>query len=151
MNTKISNKNPKQNQPNQKSPPSKIQSEEKPFQPNNKDPKPILTGQKEIDTQSLAANKSKISYLNIFSKSSDMTRIKTYEIKSDEQVTFLISFEFVEEKMKISVIEKGTFPQNKYENYYTLEDFIAINKWFNIFNNIESLLIEFELLIKNEF
>ena len=151
MNTKTFDKSYKQNQPNQKSLPSNRQSKEKPSQPNNKDPKPILTGQKEIDTQSLAANKSKISDLNILSKSTDMTRIKTYEIKSGEQVTFLLRFEIVEEKMKISVIEKNSFPQKKYENYYYLADFIAINKWFNIFNNIENLLYEFELLTKNEF
>ena len=88
--------------------------------------------------------------MNILSKNSDITRIKTYEIQSDEQVTFLLSFEIVKEKMKISVVEKDSFPQNKYENYYSLEDFIKINKWFNIFYNIESLLIEFEQLTKNE-
>ena len=80
-----------------------------------------------------------------------MTRIKTYEIQSDEQVSFLLSFEIIKEKIKITVIEKDSFPQNKYENYYSLEDFIKINKWFNIFYNIESLLTEFEQLTKNEY
>jgi len=31
-----------------------------------------------------------------------------------------------------------------------LEDFIKINKWFNIFYNIENLLSEFEILVKSE-
>jgi hypothetical protein len=79
-----------------------------------------------------------------------MTRIKTYEIKSDEQIPFLLSFELIKDKIKISAVEKDSFPQNRYENYYSLEDFIKINKWFNIFYTIENLLTEFELLTKNE-
>jgi len=147
MNSKASNKSPKTNHLNQKSPPSKSRSKEKLSKPNNKDPKHISIGEKGIDSQSLASNKSQTSDLNIFS----MTRIKIYEIKSDEQVTFLLRFEIVKEKMKISVIEKESFPQNKYENYHSLEYFIATNKWFNIFNNIEFLLYELELLTKNEY
>ena len=147
MNSKSSNKSPKINHLNQKSPPNKNRSKEKPSQPNNK----FSIREKEIDAQSLEANNSQISDLNILSKNNDMTRIKTYEIQNDEQVTFLLSFEIVKEKMKISVIEKESFPQKKYENYYFLEYFIAINKWFNIFNNIEFLLYELELLTKNEY
>ena len=107
-------------------------------------------GEKELDTQSLASNKSQISDINAMSKNSDMTRIKTYEIKSDEQIPFLLSFELIKDKIKISAVEKDSFPQNRYENYYSLEDFIKINKWFNIFYTIENLLTEFELLTKNE-
>ena len=160
--SKKSTKSTKSNQLNQKNLQNKKPSK-KPSKLNNKDTvsrasknlskkskKLLSTGEKEIDAQSLASNKSQISDLNILSKNSDMTRIKTYEIQSDEQVTFLLSFEIVKEKMKISVVEKDSFPQNKYENYYSLEDFIKINKWFNIFYNIESLLTEFEQLTKNE-
>ena len=160
--SKKSTKSTKSNQLNQKNLQNKKPSK-KPSKLNNKDTvsrasknlskkskKLLSTGEKEIDAQSLASNKSQISDLNILSKNSDMTRIKTYEIQSDEQVTFLLSFEIVKEKMKISVVEKDSFPQNKYENYYSLDDFIKINKWFNIFYNIESLLTEFEQLTKNE-
>ena len=160
--SKKSTKSTKSNQLNQKNLQNKKPSK-KPSKINNKDTvsrasknlskkskKLLSTGEKEIDAQSLASNKSQISDLNILSKNSDMTRIKTYEIQSDEQVTFLLSFEIVKEKMKISVVEKDSFPQNKYENYYSLDDFIKINKWFNIFYNIESLLTEFEQLTKNE-
>ena len=105
MNSKASNKSPKINHLNQKSPPSKSLSKEKPSQPNNKDLKPISIGEKEVFSQSLAANKSQIPDFNIFSKNSSMMIIKTYKIQSDEQVTFLLSFEIVEEKLKISVIE----------------------------------------------
>ena len=160
--SKKSTRSTKSNQLNQKNLQNKKPSK-KPSKLNNKDTvsrasknlskkskKLLSTGEKEIDAQSLASNKSQISDLNILSKNSDMTRIKTYEIQSDEQVTFLLSFEIVKEKMKISVVEKDSFPQNKYENYYSLEDFIKINKWFNIFYNIESLLTEFEQLTKNE-
>ena len=162
MKSKASKKSTKSNQLNPKNNPSKKPSK-KPSKLNNKDTlsrasknlskkskKLLSTGEKEIEAQSLASNKSQISDLNILSKNSDMTRIKTYEIQSDEQVSFLLSFEIVKEKIKISVIEKESFPQNKYENYYSLEDFIKINKWFNIFYNIESLLTEFEQLTKNE-
>ena len=160
--SKKSTKSTKSNQLNQKNLQNKKPSK-KPSKINNKDTvsrasknlskkskKLLSTGEKEIDAQSLASNKSQISDLNILSKNSDMTRIKTYEIQSDEQVSFLLSFEIIKEKIKISVIEKESFPQNKYENYYSLEDFIKINKWFNIFYNIESLLTEFEQLTKNE-
>ena len=163
MKSKASKKSTKSNQLNPKNNPSKKPSK-KPSKLNNKDTlsrasknlskkskKLLSTGEKEIEAQSLASNKSQISDLNILSKNSDMTRIKTYEIQSDEQVSFLLSFEIVKEKIKISVIEKESFPQNKYENYYSLEDFIKINKWFNIFYNIESLLTEFEQLTKNEY
>ena len=108
------------------------------------------SGEQELDAQSLPSNKSQISDMNILSKNSDMTRTKTYEIYSDEKIPFLLSFELVKEKIKISAIEKDSFPQNKYENFYSLDDFVKINKWFNIFYNIESLLVEFELLTKNE-
>ena len=128
--SKKSTKSTKSNQLNQKNLQNKKPSK-KPSKLNNKDTvsrasknlskkskKLLSTGEKEIDAQSLASNKSQISDLNILSKNSDMTRIKTYEIQSDEQVTFLLSFEIVKEKMKISVVEKDSFPQNKYENYY---------------------------------
>ena len=151
MNSKAFNKSPKTNQFNQNTLPSKSRSKEKPSQPNNKDTKLISIGEKEIDALSLAANNSQISDLNILSKNNDMARIKTYEIKIYEKVTFLLRFEIVKEKMNISVIEKNSFPQNKCENYYTLEDFIEINKWFDIFNKIEILLYELELLTKNEY
>ena len=139
------------NQLNQKNIPSKRQSKEKPHQPNNKDSKSVSTGEKEIEAQSLAASKSQISDLNILSKKSDMTRIKIYEIQSDEQVSFLLSFEIIKEKIKISVIEKDSFPQKKYEKSYTLEDLIAIIKWFNIFHNKETILTELEFLTKHEY
>ena len=137
MSSKSCNESPKPIQLNQKSLPIKIQSKEEPFRPNTEDLKPFLIEEKDINAQSLVINKYQISDLNILLKNSDMTRIKTYEIKSNEQITFLLSFEIVKEKMKISVIVKDSYPQNKYENYYTLEDFIKINKWFNIFNNID--------------
>ena len=115
-----------------------------------KSKKILSSGEQELDAQSLPSNKSQISDMNILSKNSDMTRTKSYEIYSDEKIPFLLSFELVKEKIKISAIEKDSFPQNKYENFYSLDDFVKINKWFNIFYNIESLLVEFELLTKNE-
>ena len=165
MKSKASKTSTKSNQrnPNQKKLPSKNPSK-KPSQLSNKgtmskasknlskkSKKLLSTGEQELDAQSFPSNKSQISDLNVFSKNSEMTQIKTYEILSDEKIPFLLSFELVKEKMKISVIEKDSFPQNKYENFYSLEDFIKINDWFNIFYNIESLLIEFEQLTKNEF
>ena len=165
MKSKASKTSTKSNQrnPNQKKLPSKNPSK-KPSQLSNKgtmskasknlskkSKKLLSKGEQELDAQSFPSNKSQISDLNVFSKNSEMTQIKTYEILSDEKIPFLLSFELVKEKMKISVIEKDSFPQNKYENFYSLEDFIKINDWFNIFYNIESLLIEFEQLTKNEF
>ena len=130
MNSNASNKCHKPNQLNPKSAPSKSRSKRKPTQQYNKEPKPISTEDKEILPETLAANKSQITNLNILSKSSRMTRRKTYEIQSIEEVTFLLSFEIVKEKMKITVIENDSFPQN---------------------NNIETLLTELEQLTKNEY
>ena len=161
MKSKISKKSTKSNQTNTKKFPSKNPSK-KPSKLNKdntsrasknlskKSKKLLSTGEHELDTQSLPSNKSQISDLNILSKNSELTRVKIYEIKSDEQIPFLLSFEQVKEKLKITIIEKDSFPQNKYENYYSLEDFIKIDKWFNIFYNIESLLAEFEQIAKNE-
>ena len=161
MKSKISKKSTKSNQTNSKKFPSKNPSK-KPSKLNKdntsrasknlskKSKKLLSTGEQELDAQSLPSNKSQISDLNILSKNSELTRVKIYEIKSDEQIPFLLSFEQVKEKLKITIIEKDSFPQNKYENYYSLEDFIKIDKWFNIFYNIESLLAEFEQIAKNE-
>ena len=161
MKSKPSKKSTKSSQLNTKKQPSKNPSKKpsklykdqtsKASKNLSKKSKKILSiGEQELDAQSLPSNKSQISDLNILSKNSDMTRTKTYEILSDEKIPFLLSFELIKEKIKISAIEKDSFPENKYENFYSLDDFIKINKWFNIFYNIESLLVEFELLTKNE-
>ena len=166
MKSKESKKSTKSNQLNVKKPPSKINSKnpsKKPSKlnkdqisrtskiaPSKKSKKLLSTGEQEIDAQSLPSNKSQISDLNILSKNSELTRTKIYEIKSDEQIPFLLNFEQVKDKIKITAVEKDSFPVNKYENFYSLEDFIKINKWFNIFYTIENLLSEFELLTKNE-
>ena len=166
MKSKASKKSTKSNQLNMKKPQSKINSKnpsKKPSKlnkdqisrtskiaPSKKSKKLLSTGEQEIDAQSLPSNKSQISDLNIPSKNSELTRTKIYEIKSDEQIPFLLNFEQVKDKIKITAIEKDSFPVNKYENFYSLEDFIKINKWFNIFYTIENLLSEFELLTKNE-
>ena len=161
MKSKASKKSTKSSQLNPKKNPSKNPSK-KPSKLNKdtiskasknlskKSKKLLSTGEQELDAQSLPSNKSQMSDINILSKNSEMPRVKTYEIKSEDQ-TFLLSFEQVKEKMKITVIEKDSFPINKYENFYSLEDFTRIDKWFNIFYNIESLLVEFEQLTKNEF
>ena len=166
MKSKASKKSTKSNQLNMKKPQSKINSKnpsKKPSKlnkdqisrtskiaPSKKSKKLLSTGEQEIDAQSLPSNKSQISDLNILSKNSELTRTKIYEIKSDEQIPFLLNFEQVKDKIKITAVEKDSFPVNKYENFYSLEDFIKINKWFNIFYTIENLLSEFELLTKNE-
>ena len=164
MKSKASKKSTKSSQINSKKPASKIQSKN----PSKRTSKLLkdqvskaskgviskkskkLSGEQEIDAQSLPSNKSQISDLNILSKNSELTRTKIYEIKSDEQIPFLLNFEQVKDKIKICAIEKDSFPVNRYENFYSLEDFIKINKWFNIFYNIENLLSEFEILVKSE-
>ena len=162
MKSKASKKSTKSSQLNTKKPASKNPSK-KPSKlnrdqlskaskgvPSKKSKRLLSTGEQELDAQSLPSNKSQISDLNILSKNSEMTRAKIYEINSDEQIPFLLSFDQVKDKIKITAIEKDSFPVNKYENFYSLDDFIKINKWFNIFYNIENLLSEFELLTKNE-
>ena len=112
--------------------------------------KKISITEQEMEAQSLPSNKSQVSDINILSKYSEMPKVKTYEIISSENIAYLLSFEQVKDKIKITILEKDSFPLNKYENYYSLEDLIKISNWFNIFYNIENLLIEFEQLTKNE-
>ena len=149
MSSKTSDKNIKPNQFNPKSLQSKKIFKKMTSLPNHKKPNFISTGEQEFDSQSLTVNKSQISDKNILFGNINMIRIKTYEIQSYEQVIFLLSFKKIEEKMKIPVIQKDSFPQNRYENYYSLKDFIAINKMINIFYNIVILIIEIEQLIIN--
>ena len=106
----------------------------------------------EIVSESLQSNKSQLGELEEISKKSDMPKvIKTFEIIADEETTYLLNFEQVKDKLRIKVIEKNSFPQNEFENFYSLEDLIKIDKWFKIFYNIENLLIEFDQLTKNEY
>ena len=112
--------------------------------------KKISNEERELEAQSLQSNKSQMSDINIISKNSEFPKVKTYEIISYENIPYLLSFEPVKDKIKLTVVEKDSFPLNKYENFYSLEDLIKIHKWFNIFYNIENLIIEFEQLTKNE-
>ena len=121
MKSKESKKSTKSNQLNMKKPPSKINSKnpsKKPSKlnkdqisrtskiaPSKKSKKLLSTGEQEIDAQSLPSKKSQISDLNILSKNSELTRTKIYEIKSDEQIPFLLNFEQVKDKIKITAVE----------------------------------------------
>ena len=58
--------------------------------------------------------------------------------------------EQVKDKLIINVKEKDYFPQNEYENYFTLDDLVNKDKWFKIFYNVEKLITELYQLIKNE-
>ena len=95
-------------------------------------------------SQGIQSNKAEIGELEEISKRSEMPKVKIYEIKADEQTSYLLNFEQVKDKLKIKVTEKDSFPKNEYENYYSLEDLIKLDEWFKIFYNIESLIIEFE-------
>lgn len=142
----------------QMKPVSKPIREKKPIKkPSNKKKvaKPIVNPKKEkkeseIASESLQSNKSQIGEIEEISKKSEMPKVKTYEIITEEETSYLLNFEQVKDKLRIKVIEKNSFPQNEFENFYTLEDLIKIDKWFKIFYNIENLLLEFEQLTKNE-
>ena len=118
-----------------------------------KETKPPSKQNKESEissSQGIQSNKAEIGELEEISKRSEMPKVKIYEIKADEQTSYLLNFEQVRDKLKIKVTEKDSFPKNEYENYYSLEDLIKLDEWFKIFYNIESLIIEFEQLTKNE-
>ena len=104
----------------------------------------------EVVSENLESNKTQLGEIEIISKKSGIQKIKTYEIRSDEENTYLLNFEQAKDKLRIKVSEKNSFPPNEFENFYSLEDLIKIDKWFKIFYNIESLLIELEQLTKNE-
>ena len=103
MNSKVSNNSTNLKHSNPKNNQSKNTPKKKPALSNNEDLKSISIRGKEISTKSLESNKSEISDLNILSKNNGMSKIKTYEIKEEEKVSFLLNFELVKEKIKISV------------------------------------------------
>ena len=80
----------------------------------------------------------------------EVPKVKTYEINSDEDITYILNLEPVKDKLRINVKEKDSFPQNEYENYFTLDDLVNIDKWFKIFYNVENLIVELDQLTKNE-
>ena len=80
----------------------------------------------------------------------EVPKVKTYEIDSDEDITYILNLEQVKDKLKINVKEKDSFPQNEYENYFTLDDLVNIDKWFKIFYNVENLIAQLDQLTKNE-
>ena len=73
-----------------------------------------------------------------------------YQIFSEEKSLYDIYFEQVKNQLKIFIREKDSNPINEYEKYFTLDELIQKNDWFNIFDNIKDLLSELELLIKND-
>ena len=122
--------------------------QKKELKPKNKKKVPEIVSE---NLQLNKSNKSQSKEIEELSKRSEKPKeVKSFEIMSDEETTYLINFEQVKDKLRIKAIEKNTFPQNEFENFYSLEDLIKIDKWFKIFYNIENLLIEFEQLIKNE-
>ena len=75
MNSKASNKNTNSTQLNPKNNQSQSPPQKKPSQSNNEDLKHISLREKEIPTQSLASNKSKIPVLNIKEKIKILSQI----------------------------------------------------------------------------
>ena len=73
-----------------------------------------------------------------------------YLICSEEKSLYNIYFEQVKDQLKIFIQEKDSNPINIYEKYFTLDELIQNNDWFNIFDNIKDLLSELELLVKND-
>lgn len=73
-----------------------------------------------------------------------------YQLFSEEKYLYYVYFEQVKNQLKIYIYEKDSNPKNIYEKYFTLEELIETNDWFKIFENIKDLLIELELLVKNE-
>ena len=115
--------------------------QKKELKPKNKKKVPEIVSE---NLQLNKSNKSLSKEIEELSKRSEKPKeVKSFEIMSDEETTYLINFEQVKDKLRIKAIEKNTFPQNEFENFYSLEDLIKIDKWFKIFYNIENLLIEF--------
>ena len=117
-----------------------------------KEQKPVQEKKKEseIASVSLQSNKPQIGEIEEISKKSEIPKILTYEINSDEETSYILNFEQVKDKLRIKISEKNSYPPNEFENFYSLEDLIKIDKWFKIFYNIENLLTELEQLTKNE-
>jgi hypothetical protein len=104
----------------------------------------------EIASVSLQSNKPQLGEIEEISKKSEIPKIITYEINNDEETSYILNFEQVKDNLRIKISEKNSFPSNEFENFYSLENLIKIDKWFKIFYNVESLLIELEQLTKNE-
>ena len=129
-------------QPKQPKKPLKKKESKKPSKEQKKEP--------EIPAESVQSNKAILGEIEEISKKSELPKVKTYEIITDEEKTYSLNFEQVKDKLRIKVIEKNSFPPNEFENFYSLDDLIKIDKWFKIFYNIENLIIELDQLTKNE-
>ena len=131
--------------------PTKLAKSTKPTSKKN-ETKNIKEQKKEIEviSEGPQSNKAQLGEIEEISKKSEIPKIKTYEITSDEEISYVLNFEQVNDQLRIKISEKDSFPHNEYENFYSLEDLIKIDKWFKIFYNIESLLIELDQLTKNE-
>ena len=73
-----------------------------------------------------------------------------YQLFSEEKILYHAYFENKDNKLRILIHERDSNPKNIYEKTFTLDDLIATNDWFKIFDNIKDLLTELELLIKND-
>jgi hypothetical protein len=82
-----------------------------------------------------------------------LTQFRTsnvHQLDSDDHITYNLNFENINDKLRILVDEKNSNPKNTYESKFSLEELIKLNDWFKIFNDINDLLSEFELLLKND-
>lgn len=111
---------------------------------------PEIKKESEIASVSLQSNKPQLGEIEEISKKSEIQKIITYQIDTNEETSYILNFEQSKDKLRIKASEKNSFPPNEFENFYSLEDLIKIDKWFKIFYNIDSLLIELEQLSKNE-
>ena len=78
----------------------------------------------EIPAESVQSNKAILGEMEEISKKSEIPKVKTYEIITEEEISYLLNFEQVKDKLRIKVIEKNSFPPNEFENFYSLDDLI---------------------------
>lgn len=88
---------------------------------------------------------------NILNKSYDKEVPKAHIINNEEDdKLYTLIFEKAGKRIKIFLSEKDVFPAMTYEEYYSYEDFINKNEWFNQFKDNKEIIIELNETNNNE-
>ena len=119
---------------------------------NPKDPENVIPYQENEDIEkNIPSHHSTQIKLNILNKSLEKEIPKIHTISDEEEdKKFTLVFERAGKKIKILLSEKDVFPARSYEEYFTYEDLITKNEWFNHFSNIKEITNELNEINNNE-
>ena len=119
---------------------------------NQKDPGNLIQYHENEDTEkNIPSHHTTQIKLNTLDKSLEKDIPKTYIISDEEEdKKFTLVFESAGQKIKIVLSEKDVFPAKTYEEYFTYDDFVTKNEWFEQFSDIKEISSELNEINNNE-